>query len=323
MSLPDLSLAVFSRYQNSRQLHLNESGLISLDNSQIPADLSGRVYSYFSALTGRHADLNIQTLQSAAAKSNATFRNKIILIGQDERQLQTLADSLSNLQTGATYYTPTESWWMLPLLLALVTVYLLWLLPLFSKQSGLFLGAFLIMGMISVQPVLLIMKGIWWPTISIFLLMLTGQLAVYVYLSGREILNGLLQTQHNAWFQLGHYQYEKSDYEPALTSLLKCYGDDEVLSDLYEIGLRFEHKRQYDKALQVYSEINVRRKNYKDIEKRLSSIIGISSSSPQISLPNQSQKTLVMSQMEMPEFGRYKIEKELGRGAMGVVYLGH
>ncbi|MDT8452632.1 MAG: serine/threonine-protein kinase [Gammaproteobacteria bacterium] len=321
-SLPDLSLAVFSRYQNSRQLHLNENGLISLDNSQIPADLSGRVYNYFSALTGRHNDLNIQTLQSAAEKPNAAFRNKLILIGQDEQQLQTLADSLSSLQAGATYYTPTESWWMLPLLLALVTVYLLWLLPLFSKQSGLFLGAFLIMGMVSAQPVLLIMKGIWWPTISIFLLMLIGQLAVYVYLSGREILNGLLQTQHNAWFQLGHYQYEKGDYEPALTSLLKCYDDDEVLSDLYEIGLRFERKRQYDKALHVYSEINTRRKNYKDIEKRLSSIIGISSPSHQISLPNQSQKTLVMSQMEMPEFGRYKIEKELGRGAMGVVYLG-
>lgn len=322
MSLPDLSLAVLSRYQNSKQLHLNENGLINLDNTQIPADLSGRVYNYFSALSGRHTDLNIQTLQSATEKPNTTFRNKIILIGQDEQQLQTLADSISSLQAGATYYTPTESWWMLPLLLALVTVYLLWLLPLFSKQSGLFLGAFLIMGMIAVQPVLLIMKGIWWPTISIFLLMLIGQLAVYVYLSGREILNGLLRTQHNAWFQLGHYQYEKGDYEPALTSLLKCYDDDEVLSDLYEIGLRFERKRQYDKALHVYSEINTRRKNYKDIEKRLNSIIGISSPSPQISLPNQSQKTLVMSQMEMPEFGRYKIEREIGRGAMGVVYLG-
>lgn len=322
MSLPDLSLAVFSRFQNSRQLHLNENGLISLDNSQIPADLSGRVYNYFSALSGRHTDLDMQSLQSATEKPNTAFRNKLILIGQDDRQLQTLADSLSSLQAGATYYTPTESWWMLPLLLALVTVYLLWLLPLFSKQSGLFLGAFLIMGIISVQPVLLIMKGIWWPTISIFLLMLVGQLAVYVYLSGREILNGLMQTQHKAWFQLGHYQYEKGDYEPALTSLLKCYDDDEVLSDLYEIGLRFERKRQYDKALHVYSEINTRRKNYKDIDKRLSSIIGISSPPSQISMPNQSQKTLVMSQMEMPEFGRYKIERELGRGAMGVVYLG-
>ena len=321
-SLPDLSLAVFSRYQNSKRLHWNENGLIDMGASQINASLSGKVFNYFSALTGRHTAIDLQSLESASDQPNAYFKNKIVLIAQDTNQLQILADSLSSLQAKATYYTPAESWWLLPLLLALVSIYLLWLLPLFSRQSGLFLGAFLVLGIISAQPILLILKGTWWPTINILLLMSIGQLAVYVYLSGREILNDLLQKQHNAWFQLGHYQYEKGDYEVAITSLLKCNAVDEVLSDLYEIGLRFERKRKYDRALQIYSEINTRQKNYKDIDKRLNSILGIADAPSHISSPVQAQKTLVMSQMEMPEFGRYKIERELGRGAMGVVYLG-
>lgn len=321
-TLPDLSLAVYSRYQKSHQLHWDESGSVRFDTAHIPLNRSGKVFSYFSMLTARHADLNVQSQETAAAASNDYFKNKIVLIGQDINRLQLLADSLSSLQAKATYYTPSDSWWLLPLLLAIVAVYLLWLLPLLSKQSGLFLGAFLVLGVVAVQPVLLILKGIWWPTINILLLLVIGQLAAYVYTSGQALLNNLLQKQHDAWFQLGHYQYEKGDYETSLTSLLKCRADEGVLSDLYEIGLIFERKRQYDRALQVYSEITIRQKNYKDIEKRLKSITGVSVVPVQVFSPGQAQKTLVMPQVELPEFGRYKIEKELGRGAMGVVYLG-
>ena len=321
-SLPDLSLAVFSRFQNNDQLYWSEEGQVRLDTLKIPVNLSGKVFNYFSVLTGRHTEINVLSLQAAAAKPNDYFKNKMVLIGQDVNRLQLLSDSLSSLQAGATYYTPSESWWLLPSLLALVVIYLLWLLPLLSKQSGLFLGAFLLLGIISVQPVLLILKGIWWPTINILLLMIIGQLVVYIYASGQSILNDLIKKQHDAWFQLGHYQYEKGDYETAITSLLKCGDDDSALSDLYKIGLSFERKRQYDRGLQLYSEISIRRKNYRDIEKRIKSIVGFSSTKTSISSPNQSQKTLVMSQMELPEFGRYIIEKELGRGAMGVVYLG-
>ncbi|NOQ88099.1 MAG: protein kinase, partial [Gammaproteobacteria bacterium] len=321
-SLPDLSLAVFSRFQNSAQLHWNESGQIRLDEQNIPVNLSGKLFNYFSALTGRHTEINVLALQDAAAKPNAYFEGRLVLIGQDVNRLQILADSLSSLQAGATYYTPAQSWWILPALLALVVIYLLWLLPLLSKSSGLFLGAFLVMGIVSAQPVLLILKGIWWPTINILLLMLIGQLVVYIYTSGQSLLNSLMREQKDAWFQLGHYQYEKGDYETAMTSLLKCGADDEALSDLYEIGLSFERKRRYDRGLQVYSEISVRRKNYRDVEKRMKSIVGLSPKQSKVNAPNQSQKTIVMPQMELPEFGRYKIQKELGRGAMGVVYLG-
>ncbi len=321
-SLPDLTLAVFSRFQQSDQLHWSEDGQIRLDASPIPVNLSGKVFNYFSALTGQHTELNVLSLQAAAAKPKAFFENRMVLIGQDVNRLQILADSLSSLQAKAMYYTPSQSWWLQPALLALVVIYLLWLLPLLSKSSGLFLGAFLVMGIISVQPVLLILKGIWWPTINILLLMLIGQLVVYVYTSGQAILNSLLKQQHDAWLQLGHYQYEKGDYETAITSLLKCGADEGALADLYEIGLSFERKRQYDRGFQLYTDISGRRKNYKDIQKRIKSIAGLTSTPTKVLSPNQLQKTLVMSQMELPEFGRYKIEKELGRGAMGVVYLG-
>jgi serine/threonine-protein kinase len=209
----------------------------------------------------------------------------------------------------------------MPLLLGLVVVYLLWLLPLFSRQSGLFLGAFLVLGIVSAQPVLLILEGIWWPSINLLMLMLTGQLSAYVYLSGQSILDNLLEKQDDAWYALGHYQLEKNDLDKAATNLLKCNTSDKVLDNLYEIAVKLERKRKYDQAFEIYSEINNRQKNYRDIRKKLESHDKVHSKLSKTLAPGQSQKTLLMSQMELPELGRYSIEKELGRGAMGVVYL--
>jgi len=320
-SLPDLSLAVFSRSGKSEKLHWDGNGVIDLGSRQIPVSLAGKVFNYFSNLTGRHTDLNALPLKSASAKPNSYYKNKIALIGQDANRLQLLADSLGSLQAGATYHTPSTSWWLMPLLLGLVVVYLLWPLPLLSKQSGLFLGAFLVLGIIAAQPVLLILKGIWWPSITLLMLMLVGQIAVYVYLSGQSILDQLLQKQLDAWYALGHYQFENNDLEKAATNLLKCDTNDRLLADLYEIGVKLERKRKYDQAFEIYTEISHRQKNYKDINKKLESHDNIKSKHSKTLTLTQAQKTLLMSQMELPELGRYTIEKELGRGAMGVVYL--
>ncbi len=335
---PDLSLAVFSHSQKSRKLHWNENGQVMLDTMKIPVNISGQVYNYYSSLTGRHLSLKSLNLPDAYKQPSSYYRKKTVLLGQDIYQLQVFADALGSLQASATYHIPPVNWWLTLLVLSLVFVYLLWLLPLLSKQGGLFLGAFLILGIVAAQPVMLILDAVWWPSVTLLMLMLVGHITVYIYVSGKNVLQMLLQKQNEAWFQLGHYQYEKGDYETAITSLLKCSADDEVLSDLYEIGLSFERKRQYDRALQIYTEIYTRQKNYRDVSKRLSSINGFSSTQTQVLSPGQAsglspglppglslgqpQKTIVLPQMEMPEFGRYKIEKELGRGAMGVVYLG-
>jgi len=321
-SLPDLSLAVFSQMQHSAVINWDESGQIQINGQELSLDLSGKAFSYFSALTAKHTQLNSLSLQQAADKAASYYSQRVVLIAQDAQQLQILADKLSSLEQGVIYATPVNHWWLSPLLLLGVVIYLLWILPLLSRHSGLFLGAFILLGIIVAQPLLLILHGVWWPTINLLLLLFAGQLAVYVYVSGQQLLNHLLDKQYAAWWQLGHYQYLKGDYETAISNLLKCHADEAVLDDLYEIALNFERKRQYERALQLYSEMHARNKHYKDVERRLKSISGLSDSRNDISTPLQAQKTLVLPEMELPEFGRYKLEKELGRGAMGVVYLG-
>ncbi len=321
-TLPDLSLAIYSQLTQSQNLHWDESGHIKLDNQRINSSLSGHVYSYFSVLTGHHTTATRFTLDNAMKMSNEYFRDKLVLIGQDREQLQVLADGLNSLQSSATYHTPEISWWLQPVILGAVVFYLLIILPLLSPLSGLFLGAFLLLAVLTVQPVLLILKGMWWPTINILLLMVVGQIAAYIYVSGRKLLQELILKQQSARFELGHYQFQKGDYEAAIVNLLKANTNDDMLSDLYEIGLSFERKRQYERAFQLYSEIQLRDKKYKDIDKRLKSMSGFAETQIAVQSPLQAQKTLVMPEIELPEFGRYKIEKELGRGAMGVVYLG-
>ena len=89
-------------------------------------------------------------------------------------------------------------------------------------QSGLFMGALLILGIVSAQMVLLILNGTWWPSINLLMLILTGQLAVYVYLSGQSILDDLLQKQHEAWYALGHYRSSRSSSNSILRRFWSC-----------------------------------------------------------------------------------------------------
>lgn len=97
-----------------------------------------------------------------------------------------------------------------------------------------------------------------------------------------------------------------------------------VLGDLYSLALDFERKRQFDKAEAVYEYMATYNKDYKDIKSKLNRarnpsetvMMGGNSSHPGGALRPDA------GAVEKPMLGRYQVEKELGKGAMGVVYLG-
>ncbi len=109
--------------------------------------------------------------------------------------------------------------------------------------------------------------------------------------------------------------------ELAFDKFRACPIDDSMKDLLYNLGQDFERKRMSSKALSVYQHIATKDKKYKDIEQRVKRL-GAAESAGASGRPTTSGSLLAEGSDIKPTLGRYEVVKELGRGAMGIVYLG-
>jgi eukaryotic-like serine/threonine-protein kinase len=99
---------------------------------------------------------------------------------------------------------------------------------------------------------------------------------------------------------------------------------DALMENLGNLALDFERKRQFNKVQAVYEYMATLDKNYKGLDAKLNRAKNLSETVILGGGGAHPGGTMLLDGggVEKPMLGRYQVEKELGKGAMGVVYLG-
>ncbi len=124
---------------------------------------------------------------------------------------------------------------------------------------------------------------------------------------------------------LGLAYQGQGQLDAAMDKFRRCPPEPATFELVYNLGLDYERKRQYNKAQTAYEFIAATDGGFKDVEKRIKRCEAMEDAVLMGGATHSLLSSTVVGDdgaVEKPMLGRYQVEKELGQGAMGVVYLG-
>ncbi len=238
-----------------------------------------------------------------------------------------LAHNVASILNQNFYVTPawaTAVRWVAVLLAALFVI--LGLSRLKAGPAAIASGA-LIGALLVAHFVFMTGSGVWVPLMLPAILIAVGYVLIttkhYFVTEKAKEKSEVQSAESNR--MLGLALQQSGQLDMAFEKFRKCPMDDSMSDVLYNLALDYERKRQFNKAVSVYQYIADFDPKFRDLPQKLQraqkleeTVIlgggGMSSAAATMILAPGSD--------EKPMLGRYQVEKELGKGAMGVVYLG-
>jgi serine/threonine-protein kinase len=210
--------------------------------------------------------------------------------------------------------------------LLLVAAYIIALLPRLSAGTAGAVTAAAFIGLLATEFGLLAGPGIWLQLVLPATVLLIGHLALttkrFLVTEAGKVKADEESAETNR--MMGLALQGQGQLDAAFDRFQRVPMSDEVMANLYNLALDFERKRQFNKAEAVYQHMAAYNPKYKDLQSKLSRAKNLSETVILGGGGSHPGGTMLLDggAVEKPMLGRYQVEKELGKGAMGVVYLG-
>jgi serine/threonine-protein kinase len=343
---PSFSMVLAARSLNlgpgDVEMRLGEG--VRLGNLTIRTDPNLQMYSYFyKDRDGRPAFAVDSFYDVITDKIPADkFRDKVVLIGATAAgvgtyqvtpispatpPVVTLAHSVSSILEEDFFVAPTWGIWVEKGVFLLVALYLILLLPRLKAAMAFAITAAFLAALIVAHFVLMTSQLMWLQLMASAVLLVIGHVLLttkrFLVTERGKAKSDLESAESNR--MLGLAFQGQGQLDMAFDKFKKVPLEDAVMDNLYNLALDFERKRQFNKAQAVYEHMATFNPRFRDLEQKLNRAKQMSET---VILgggggrTNASTLVLEGGAVEKPMLGRYQVEKELGKGAMGVVYLG-
>ncbi len=346
--LPSLSLMIAAQTLNVgvNEIKVNLGDSVQLKNLSIKTDPSLLMNTFFyGERDGRPAFpvySFIDVIQDKVPAEN--FKDKTVLLGATALGVGTtlhtptgdvggpvmvLAHTVASILNQNFFVQPSWAGIVEFLLMLGVGGYLIFGLPKLSAGPAALVSAGILLALIVLELGLMKSQSMWLKLMTAASLLAIGHLLLttkrYLMTEAAKDVADLQSAASNRQLALQYQQ--KGDLDMAFDSFRRCPVDDSLLESMLTLAADYQRKRMPDKALLVFEYIHAKNPKFRDIHEKVvaaKQMAGTMVNFPSGGIGGGTATAILPTGPGAPKtmLGRYEVERELGKGAMGVVYLG-
>lgn len=333
---PSFALQLTLKYLNFDLKNLQLGNYIKFGRKAIPVYEGNRMLISYNTGIPNYSFFDVINKKVAPD----LFKDKIVIIAQSAAGLGTMqvtptavnvppgsiiANVIENIITGNHIMHPD---WAVILELIMILVFGLYIalvIPHIKAGLSAVVSLLLLLAWMIITTYLFAAYGYWVKSLYPALLLIIGYIVIVSkrYLLTEKTKDRIEADSVETNKMLGLSFQGQGLLDMSFDKFRKCPVEDESVKELlYNLALDFERKRMLNKAVAVYQHI-AQAGDFKDISERIKKLTAAGETMIFGLTGAKKDATVIMENTGVkPTLGRYEIVKELGRGAMGTVFLG-